>query len=347
MSCQIHMTKTIVKSIDNKQKWEDFLGTHPEANFLQSWDWGEFHKRLGKVIVRRGFYEDKKLIGVMLSIVEDAKRGRYLTVPGGPIIDWDNKALVDASFAEMKRIALSARCVFIRIRPQLVTSDLAIKIFREHGCRNAPMHLHAELSSILDITKSDDSLLAKMRKTTRYEIRKAEKLGIKVQVSRDERDIKDFYDLQMRTAKRQEFVPFSYSFLAEQFEVFLVGGNALLYTALYEGKVLARAFIIFYGQEAVYHYGASTEDGRKYPGAYLLQWEAIKEAKRRGMTRYNFWGVAPVEEHDHRFYGVSVFKRGFGGEDAAYLHAQDLVIDNLWYLTNYIVEIVRKRLRKV
>ena len=49
--------------------------------------------------------------------------------------------------------------------------------------------------------------------------------------------------------------------------------------ALILKKLLAQAFIILYGNEAVYHYGASTDEGRNHPGAYLIQWEAVKEAK--------------------------------------------------------------------
>lgn len=341
------MAKIEVKQIENKIEWEDFLRKHEEANFLQSWNWGEFHKRLGKGVLRTGFYRGKQLAGVMLSIVENARRGRYLTVPGGPIIDWGESEVVDEAFVEMKRIALEKDCVFVRIRPQLVTSESAKQIFKTHGSKSSPMHLHAELSNVLDITKSEEELMAQMRKTTRYEIRKAQNLGIKIEISKDEKAIKAFYDLQIETARRQKFVPFSYSFFQEQFKVFFEKDQALLYTSTLAGRVLAQAFIIFYGAEAVYHYGASTDEGRKYPGAYLLQWEAIKEAKRRGMRRYNFWGVAPETARDHRFYGVSVFKRGFGGEDVSYLHSQDLVIDNFRYLINYVVEVARKRLRKV
>ena len=61
---------------------------------MQSWNWGEFHKNLGHEIERVGFWEDEKLLGVMLAIVERAKRGTYLTVPGGPLIDWENGKLV-------------------------------------------------------------------------------------------------------------------------------------------------------------------------------------------------------------------------------------------------------------
>ncbi len=335
------------KIIKDRDIWENFIVKQTEANFLQSWYWGEFHKHLGKVVVRVGFYKDKKLVGVTQCIVENAKRGRYLTVPGGPIIDWNDEELMKVVFSEIKRIGIDEKCVFVRIRPQLIDSESAREIFESEGARSAPMHLHAELSNVLDITKSEEMLLAGMRKTTRYEIRKAIKMGIKIERGQDEKFIKSFYNLQVATAKRQKFVPFSYSFFREQFQIFFKEDLALLYTASYAGRVLAQAFIIFYGTEAVYHYGASTDDGRKYPGAYILQWEAIREAKRRGMNWYNFWGVADEDAKEHRFSGVSVFKRGFGGEDIAYLHAQDLVIEKYRYMINYLIEIARKRLRRV
>lgn len=336
-----------IKIIENQKVWEDFLKKHEEANFLQSWQWGEFHTNLGKQVFRSGFYDGNLLVGVMLSVIEPAKRGKYLTVPGGPIIDWNNKKLVAAAFSEMKRIATENGCVYVRIRPQLVDDVFSRNLFKENGCISAPMYMHAELTSQLTITKPEEELLANMRKTTRYEIRKAEKLGIKITTSKDEKLIKHFYDLQLETAKRQKFVPFSYKYFFEQFKVFFKSDNALLYTATFEKKILAQAFIIFYNKEAVYHYAVSTEEGRRYPGAYLLQWEVIKEAKRRGMKKYNFWGVAPTDSKDHRFSGISIFKRGFGGEDVQYLHAQDLIINYPKYAINFVIEQVRKVIRRV
>lgn len=341
------MAEITIKSITEKSEWEKFILSHEEANFLQSWYWGEFHTNLGNKIQRTGFYNGDELVGVVLSIVESAKRGRYLIVPGGPVINWNNNKLVYDVFTEIKNIAKKNKCVFVRIRPQLIENVFSINIFKNSNARFSPMHLTADLTSQLDITKSEDEILVNMRKGTRYEIRKAEKLGIQITSSKDEKLIKQFYDLQVGTAKRQHFVPFSFKFFCEQFKVFFNPDNALIYTAKYEGKILAQAFIIFYGQEAVYHYGVSTEDGRKYPGAYLLQWEAIKEAKRRGIKKYNFWGVAPLDDKNHRFAGVSLFKRGFGGEDVQYLHAQDIIINYPKYLVNFAIENIRKRVRKV
>lgn len=341
------MGKITVAQIANKSEWEEFLAKNDEANFLQSWYWGEFHGSLGKTIFRTGFYDDKTLVGVMLSVVEPAKRGRYLTVPGGPIIDWDKKNLHGVFVSEIKRIAKDEKCIFARVRPQLLENESSLKMFRSLGFVPSPTHLHAQLTTQLDITKPEEELMANMRKATRYEIRKGEKIGIKITTSQDEKLIKEFYDLQIETSKRQGFVPFSYEFLKNQFEVFAKNNLALLYRAEFGKKVLAEAFIIFYNNEAVYHYGASTDEGRNYPGAYLIQWEAIREAKKRNIKRYNFWGVSPPESKNHRFAGLSLFKRGFGGEDVSYLPAHDLVINKPRYILNSFIETMREKARRL
>ena len=339
------MAKLTIKEVTDKKTWENFLEKNAASSFLQSWYWGEFHSNIGHPIYRTGFYNHEKLVGIMLSIVESAKRAKYLTVPAGPIIDWQNTESIDTFLTEIKRQATSEKCIFVRVRPQMVVNDFSKHLFQKIGFRSAPAHLHAELTSQLDITKSEEQLLANMRKATRYEIKKAINQQIKITTTDNPDAIKKFYELQLLTAKRQDFVPFSYKYLYQQFKVFTQEKKALLYSAEFEDKLLAQAFIIFYNQEAAYHYGASTQEGRKYPGAYLIQWEAIKEAKRRTMQRYNFWGVAPEEQKSHRFYGLSIFKRGFGGVDLEYLHAQDLVINKPKYIINSAVENIRKRIR--
>ena len=336
-----------VKNIDSKKVWEDFLKSHKEANFLQSFNFGSFHQKLGKKIFRIGFFKNEKLVGVMLAVLENAKRATYITVPGGPIIDWGNKDLVQQFKETISNIAKSEEAAFVRVRPQNFQTPENAKLFENLDFKIAPMHLHAELTRQLDLDKSEDEILSEMRKTTRYEIKQAIKLGIKITTSKDPHDIDDFYKLQNETAKRQHFVEFDRNFLKEQFKVFVKDGQVLLYTAWLGKKKLAQAFIIFYGEEADYHYGASTLDGRKYPGAYLIQWAAIKEAKKRGVKRYNLWGVAPEQDVNHRFRGVSVFKRGFGGKDVNYLHARDLVINKVAYKINQAIELARKKLRRL
>ncbi|MDR0462818.1 MAG: peptidoglycan bridge formation glycyltransferase FemA/FemB family protein [Pseudomonadales bacterium] len=337
----------IVREITEEKTWEDFLWTHLEASFLQSWSWGEFQKKIGHEIWRQGFYRGDKLVGVMLLASEPAKRGKYLTVPGGPIIDWNDEELRRKVVEEMKRIGKESESVFVRVRPQLEETDESKKIFANLGFVKAPMHLHAELTHRLDLTKSADELLIAMRKNTRSEIKKAGKLGIEVRETKDPEAIKKFYEIQLETAKRQNFTPFGEQYLTEQFAVLAAKNEVVLYESFYEGELLAQAFVIFYHNEAVYHYGTGTLLGRKHPGAYLIQWMAIQEAQRRGMKIYNFWGVAPEGNSEHRFAGLSLFKRGFGGDDYAYLSAQDLVVEPLKYKMVHLIESTRKKIRRV
>jgi lipid II:glycine glycyltransferase (peptidoglycan interpeptide bridge formation enzyme) len=335
------------KVIERKEIWEGFLKNHPEANFLHSWFWGEFQKSLGRKISRIGFIDSNEIAGIMFSYIETSKRGRFLVVPGGPIIDWKDKKQIDLFVQSIRKIAGENGCIYVRVRPQLQNDTFSREIFKKNGFINAPMYLHAELTSQLDITKSEDEMLSSMRKATRYEVKKALKTGIVIEDTYNEKTVDKFIKLQAETALRQKFVPFSKEFLISQFEIFINNGLAKLYTAKYNGKILAQAFIIFYGKEAVYHYGVSSEEGRRYPGAYLIQWEAIREAKRRGLTRYNFWGVSPYDSKDHRFSGLSLFKRGFGGQDFQYLQAQDLIIQHYKYFFNYLIEKIRRKARRV
>ena len=86
--------------------------------------------------------------------------------------------------------------------------------------------------------------------------------------------------------KKHNFTPFSLTFITKQVKIV---SDTKVFTASRRGQPLASAVIVFYGNSAFYHHGASIPS--KIPAAYLLQWEAIREAKRRGHRFYNFWGV--------------------------------------------------------
>ncbi|MCP4087558.1 MAG: peptidoglycan bridge formation glycyltransferase FemA/FemB family protein [Actinomycetia bacterium] len=334
--------------VEDREAWENYVLAREEANFLQSWMWADVNEKLGKKAYRMGYFEGETLIGVMVAVVEPARRGRYISVAAGPIIDWSRADIVEAWRDSLVMLTEQEDCVFVRVRPQLLALDANEQTFSKLGFRPAKMHLEAELTSQLKLDVSLDELNQNLRKNTRRDIKQAKKRGIKVTQLDDPSIIKEFHEMQLETAKRHDFVPFSYDRLQAEFDVFSETGNVLLYSAhTSEGELIAQAFVVFYGAEASYHYGASTELGRTEPGAYLIQWKAIQEAMMRGCKRYNFWGVVRPDDTKHRFYGVSVFKRGFRGDDVEYLHAHDLVIKRSQYLKNYAIETARKKARRL
>jgi len=85
--------------------------------------------------------------------------------------------------------------------------------------------------------------------------------------------------------------------------------------------------------ETSYHHGASTHKYPKIPASYLLQWTAITDSLKRGDNIYSFWGIAPDGAKKHPFAGVTLFKKGFGGEMLELVHCMDIPISKRYYLT--------------
>ncbi len=321
------------------------LSQHEEANFLQTSAWGKSYEKINDEV----FYllecqhaDGTSPVCSAVVILKKAKRGHYLEIPGGPIGDWSSDAM-ESFLAEIADIARAHGCVFVRMRPNIPdTLENRIRA-KELGLVQSPMHLHAEHTVMLDLTKTEDELMADMRRQTRYEVRRAAKLGIEVSHSNTKKAFDEFFELQQETAKRQGFIPPSLDFLQAQRQAF--GKNAQIYTASLDGEVLARGLIMLQGPEAVYNEAASTEAGRKLPGAYALQWQVIQDAKAAGLKRYNLFGIAPPNSPHHRYAGVTTFKTGFGGEQITYLPAQDMVIKPIHYKFVHALEQLRKKRR--
>lgn len=329
------------KVITKKQTWEKFVTNSPQSNFLQSWYWGEFHKNLGKKIIRIGFYQHSKLTGVALLIKVTAKRGTYLECPGGPITNWSDHKATTQALNLIKEIGNQEKASFIRIRPNILKSSINPS---QYHLIKAPMHLHAETTWILDLDKSEEDLLSQMRKNTRYAVKQANKLKIKVTTSKNLVDIQKLYLLQLETVKRKKFVPFSQEFLQTLLSTYTDSDQIQLFKASFKGQVLAIAMIHFYGKEAVYHYSGSSNLHRNIPTSYAIQWSVIQHAKKLGIKHYNFWGY--TDDPKHRFFGPSLFKKGFGGYKVEYLPAHDLILKPSYYFT-YIFETIRRKLRSL
>ena len=333
--------------IDSKTKWDGFVMARREANFLQPWDFYEFHKARGKRVVRRAVVEGDKIVGVYAGVVETAKRGTYMAIAGGPLMDWDDRAVAELMFSDIREQGRKNKCVFVRVRPQLELSDESLELLENMGLKRAPMYLSVEFAGVLDLSRTEEEILAGASQGFRRKLRKAEKNEIEITADTDDASIDEFCRLEKLHAERQKYVAFSDSFLRKQFEAFRDGGEVLIYAARKDGEELAQNFMIFYGPEASYHYGVSSVLGTKYSAAPLLHMEAMREARKRGCVRYNLWGIVEPDETSHRFYGVSEFKRSFGCEELRYTPAHDMILKPAKYQMTKIVETARKRKRHV
>ncbi len=340
-----------IREIQNKSEWEDFLFGCQEKTFLQSWNWGEFQQNMGNKIWRLGVYDKGELFSVCLVSLIKAKRGRFLLIQHGPNIkeqETENKEqILKTLLDELKGIAKKESCNFIRTASLLEGNEKNNKIFRDLGFKDSPMHASAyEATWKLDITPSEEELLKNMRKTTRYLIRQAQKdVDIKIFRRWDMADIDIFYQIHREVVKVQKFTPFSLEYFKNEFSAFLPDNQASLFFGEYKGQIIAAAFVIFWSNIGFYHHAALLPKYHKIPIAYLLQWEAIRETKRRNCNLYDFWGyVDPKENPAHPWAGPTLFKMGFGGKPYQYLRTQDLPLSKKYWLI-YFFEKLRKSKR--
>lgn len=328
-----------IKHIFSKQEWEKFLYEHASTYpFFQSWNWGEVQEKLGFEVLRFGIFDNKTLIGVCMVIVINAKRGRYLHLRHGPIFSRYSKEYVDCFIDYLSAIGKDKHAFFIRMSPLLAVGS--VSEISDKKWKNAPIHnMDGEICWVLDITKSEDDLLKNMRKSHRYLIRKAPSYGIEIFKTEDQKYISEFLEIYKDLSKRKHFVP--HKGIAEEFAVLTKDKQVLLFLAKYEKKLIAGALILFVGDMAIYHHSSSLDAYKHIPASYLIQWEAIKEAKKRGKQLYNFWGIAPTAAKNHPWQGLTLFKTGFGGYKREFLHAQDLPLST-WYYKTFFIEYIAK-----
>ncbi|OGY22275.1 MAG: hypothetical protein A2126_03540 [Candidatus Woykebacteria bacterium GWB1_45_5] len=324
-----------VAEISDKKIWEDFSLRSSPNTFLQSWAWGEFNESLGRKIWRLGVFKDGKLAAINLVICQPTRLGRYLYCPHGPIFDWKDQKIFDLLVENMKEIADNEGCIFLKIEPLLADSVQNRQIFQKRGFKAAAAFFQAENVWLLPLEASEEELLRQMRKTTRYLIRHEPDQGIKIEVSGEKKDAEKFVGLLTVTAARKAFVGGIHDkdYYLKQFDCLAGENHEKIFIAKKGQETLSMAMIIFYGEMGYYLHAASNPKNKDSVG-YSLQWEAIKEAKRRGCKYYNFWGVVRDEhfQPNHPWYGFSLFKKGFGGFGRTYIRAQDYPLNWKYFL---------------
>jgi lipid II:glycine glycyltransferase (peptidoglycan interpeptide bridge formation enzyme) len=57
----------------------------------------------------------------------------------------------------------------------------------------------------------------------------------------------------------------------------------------------------------------------------------ILDAKADGLKYFDFWGIAPPDQPDHSWAGLTGFKKGFGGEVVTNIGTYDIAINKAKY----------------
>lgn len=290
--------------IMDQKAWDEFVKQHAPRSgaFLQSWQWGEFQQSLGR--------EVRRVEGVGQFIRMNLPFGFfYWYCPRGPLVG-SIPLLSKEGQGEVLQHA-----TFIRFEPASKPAAPARRVADVQ-----PSH-----TLLTSLSQSEDALLAAMHPKTRYNIRVAQKKDVAIELSSDAFD--EAWSLFEQTGTRGQFRLHSRAYYEN-----MLKHVATLSVARWQSKVVAANIFVDFAGMRTYLHGASSNASREVMAPYLLHWEMMKDAKQKGLTAYDWWGVAPMDAIGvHPWAGITRFKLGFGGERLEYPGTFDLVLRQGWY----------------
>jgi len=330
----------------NDEQWNGFVLDNG-GGFLQSWEWGEFQEEAGNKVFRFRLDTESGGPAAQFTVIfHSLPFGlQYAYIPMGPLVrrDGSERSHFEASIAALKRSVGDSDPVFVRVEPHVSKRDGSVgESDMERLGLNPTRAVQPADTVVVDLGRSESELLAAMHQKTRYNVRLADKKGVTVRPAHYDnahafrQDVETFWRLLDETAERDKFHAHGKDYYAKMLDVLSPrkhGGLSVgLMFAEYGGKPVAAVLLASFGDTVTYLHGASSSEHREMMAPHLLHWRAIQEAKRRGFTKYDFWGVAPEDADDgHSWAGITRFKTGFGGERVSYLGAWELPRRHVWY----------------
>lgn len=278
----------------------------------------------------------------------------------------NNELRIKNDFIEgIQKIAQLSNSIFFRFELNVLFDHNSQFIIHNStlGFAKAFEEMQPEHTLVLDLTKSEEEILAQMKQKGRYNIKIAEKSGVEIETpqgtcreqSRIGEALDSFYDLYSKTGKRHGISHRAKSYFASLLEILGKSGYARVYTAYIKSKVegqkskgsnnkiiLAAAIMVYSGDTAIYMFGASSDEYRNLMAPYALHWRMIRDAKSEGYKYYDFFGIAPDDNQHHPWAGVSRFKHQFGGEQVDTIGSYDLILKPVQYQLFKIAEKIRR-----
>ena len=310
-------------------QYENFISNHPKGHFVKSIKWAEF-KKPWQFKAFLSVDESDNIRGSMLIFLSRVPHTKYthMYCPRGPVVnDGDRETLAELC-AEAKKIAKEYNSYELSIDPDITEEDAAyledLKAsgFVINNTKNRPEYLQARYVFRLYLDGKDkDQIFAEFHSKTRYNVRLSERKGVTCRIGMKE-DLPAFREIMIETAVRDGFMARSLKYFEEMYDA-LSPENLRLYLIEYEGRAIAGAIAIYYGDKLWYLYGASSNRERNRMPNYMMQWEMIKWAIEKGCSIYDFRGVTGDMEKTF-LEGLIRFKQGFGGVQVDFVGKMDM-----------------------
>ena len=328
---------------DDLARYDRWVKSHPDGTLWQSLEWKQFQESLGRTVKIYAAMEGAEIQASALVVIDRTTGGlRTWEVPRGPLGrmengEWRMENLISLIIEDARK----DHCISVYLSPSVPFSILHSPL------SISGRYVMPEATRILDLTLSDDDLLAQMKPKGRYNIGLAQRHGVRVERSEN---FRAYAALAEQTARRDGFQGHSGTFY-KHFLSDLPGSFLLLAYPNSESdlKPIAGLLGVVWGMQdlpadlspeaprakgeapagakvGIYYYGASGNEHRELMAPYLLQWKAMQYCQAQGCTSYDLFGIAPDGQPDHPWAGVSEFKSKFGGQVINYPPEEEITL---------------------
>lgn len=363
---------------NQKDEWDSFVGENAEdGGLLQSWQWGEFQAALRKKIWRIGVRDDNnKLLTVCFSFRDDlALRQKTIEVYRGPIIVKSKKSenedspfrkgsppfkgeaggILQLLLSELKKIAMAEEAMVVRMDFGITKSSL-LEItdykLQELELKRANRDIQPRSTFFIDLSKSEEEILSEMKSKHRYNIRLAGKKEVEVFLANQEslkENFSDFWELIKLTSERDGFAIHEKEYYWQMIDV--LRGDVKMYLAKFDNNIIAGSLVGCFGKVCVYMHGASDDRYKNVMAPYLLQWQAIRDAKAVGKKYYDLGGVKSASEASSSqkgWDGITRFKTGFCPSEklVEFLGLWNLPVNKIQYYKYNILRFIVKFIKR-
>ncbi len=319
-----------VRPIENQTEWDEVLlekGAHP----LQLWGWGEVKAAHNWRVRRVGVYRGEELFGTAQLLIRRLPwpLKALVYVPRGPVCAIQDREVVLEELAHYAKKTYHA--VALTIEPDW-EGGLALP-----GWRRSTNTILIPRTLILDLTLSEDELMASMAKKTRQYIRKSagEALEIRKVVSREELDA--CLAIYKQTAQRAGFALHADQYYYDVFDK--LGEYSVLMAAFNDNQPVAFLWDVISATTSFELYGGMNDLGQQLRANYALKWQTIQRMKQWGLRRYDMNGLL----ND----GVSTFKQSFAEHENMLAGTCDMPLSPLYIVWDKALPLGKKLLRKL
>jgi peptidoglycan pentaglycine glycine transferase (the first glycine) len=347
--------------------WNSLISQFSDPHILQTWEWGEVKTQYGWLPAHALWFErpdgqyqfstDQAVEGAMLHaaaliLKRTVKIRGFSTgltvfyVPKGPLLsDWSNAALRRRVLDDLHQYAQREGAIFIKIDPDVPlgtgipgqsdecngpSGESILDDLRASGWHYSSEQIQFANTVMIKLEQSDEALLAGMKPKARYNVRLAERKGVKIRLG-SVADMDLLYQLYAETSLRDGFVIRSLDYYQVLWSTFLKAGMVKILIAEVDESAVAAVILFIFQKKAWFLYGMSRDAHREKMPNYLLQWEAIRQCKRAGCLVYDLWGAPYQFVETDPLWGVYRFKEGLGGQVVRHIGAWDLPVQQTRY----------------